>query len=124
MQCIIHIMSNILTQYPYIYNNFLDGRFSLQLGSDNPFGKINVDQTTKETVNQDAKTSGGVRKNSVNANAVSCFYLTAECRSAYLHQFRNMVGMIKSGLHHAELQKPRILKDETTVTSVVETLDN
>ena len=117
-------MSNISTQYPDIYNNFLDGRFSVQLGSDNPFGKIPVDQTTEETVNKDTKTSGGVRKYSLNANAVSRFYLTAEYRSAYLHQFRNMVGMIKSGLHHAELQKPRILKDEAAVTSVVETLDN
>ena len=117
-------LSNISTQYPDIYNNFLDGRFSVQLGSDNPFGKIPVDQTTEQTVNKDTKTSGDVRKYSLNANAVSRFYLTAEYRSAYLHQFRKMVGMIKSGLHHAELQKPRILKDEAAVTSVVETLDN
>jgi hypothetical protein len=117
-------MSNMSTQYPDIYNNFLDGRFSVQLGSNNPFVKISVDQTTEETVNKDTKTSGGVRKYSLNPNAVSRFYLTAEYRSAYLRQFRNMIGMIKSGLHHADLQKPRILKDEAAVTSVVETLDN
>ena len=35
-------MSNMPTQYPDIYNNFLDGRFSVQFGSDNPFGKIPV----------------------------------------------------------------------------------
>ena len=58
-------MSNMATQYPDIYNNFLDGRFSVQLGSDNPFGKIPVDQTTEETVNKGTKTSGGVRKHSL-----------------------------------------------------------
>lgn len=35
-----------------------------------------------------------------------------------------MVGLTKSDLHHAELQKPRISQDEATVREMIETLDN
>lgn len=117
-------MSNLETSDPDIFEYFMQGGFSVQLGAHNPFGRIPVDQTTEETVNKDTKTPGGVRKYSLKQGAVSRYYLTAEYRSAFLRQFREMINLTKSAMHHAELQSPRITKDEIAVTSVVNTLDN
>ena len=44
---------------PYVHAEFMQGEFSVQLGSNNPFGRIPVDQTIKEAVNKDTQTSGG-----------------------------------------------------------------
>lgn len=37
--------------------HFIEGVFSVQLGRNNPFGKIPIDQTIEETVNKDTKTA-------------------------------------------------------------------
>ena len=37
----------------------MNGGFSVQLGSENPFGKLSADQVIEETVNKDTQTSGG-----------------------------------------------------------------
>ena len=44
-------MSNLETEHPDVYENFVAGGFSVQLASNNPFGRIPVDQTTEVTVN-------------------------------------------------------------------------
>ncbi len=103
--------------------HFMNGGFSVQLRSANPFGKVPVDQTTEEAVNKYTKVSGDIKRFSLKSGAVSLFYLVSEYRSAFLHQFREMTGLIKSDVHHAELHKPRIKKDEA-VSSVLETIHN
>ena len=45
-------MSQLPTQHPDIYDEFMAGRFSVQIGSTNLFGKMPVDQTIEETVNK------------------------------------------------------------------------
>ena len=117
-------MTNLETSYPEVYEYFMEDGFSVQLGAHNPFGRIPVDQTTEETVTKDTKTPGGVKKYSLKQGPVSRYYLTAEYRSAFLRQFREMINLTKSDVHHAELQSSRIRKDEIAVTSVVNTLEN
>jgi len=34
------------------------GGFSVQIGDENPFGRVPVDQTCEETVNKDTQTAG------------------------------------------------------------------
>ncbi len=45
-------MSNLPTTFPEVYKHFQSGGFSVQLASDNPFGRIPVDQITEMTVNR------------------------------------------------------------------------
>lgn len=115
-------MENLQEKHPDVHNYFVEGGFSVQLGSENPFGKIAVDQAIEETVNKDTKGSGGIRKYSLNKGAVQRHYMTSEYRSAYISQFRKMIGLGKRNLHHAELTNSRIAKDHILVDSVVDTI--
>jgi len=113
-------MSNRQTEHPH----FCDGGFSVQLRGNNPFGRILVDQTTKVKINKDTKTAGGTTRFSQQSRAVNKCYLTAEHRSGFLGHLRMMPHINQSMLHHSELQKPRMEKDERTVAAITDVLKN
>ena len=117
-------MTNLQTDHPQKYEHFANGDFSVQLAADNPFGCIPVDQTTEVTLNKDTQTVGGTTKFSQKRGAVKRFYLTAEYRSGFLNQLRDMTEINQSDFHHSELQKPRTEKDEKAVSDVVDVLQN
>ena len=68
-------MSRLEYENPYVYNNFMSGGFSVQIGTENTFGKILVDQTIEETINKDTKTQGGTCRFSLNEGTIRCYYL-------------------------------------------------
>jgi len=63
-------MSQLHIEHPEVYTYFMNGGFSIQIGSKNPFGRIPVDQTIEETVNKDTQTPGGIKGFSLNPGAV------------------------------------------------------
>ena len=105
---------------PDVYMEFMKGGFSVQLGSTNPFGRISFDQAIEETVNKDTQTAGGTKGFSLKPGAVTKYYLTAEYRSMYLRQMRDLIGLGMSKLSHPDLQSPRINKDEADVQSLID----
>lgn len=111
-------MTTLEVDHPEVYQSFMEGQFSVQLAGDNPFGRLPVDQTTAVTVNKDTKIAGGVTNFSLKTQAVNRFYLTAEFRSAFLGQLRDMVQVRRLSFHHDEMQKPRIIKDEVDIKAV------
>ncbi|KAK3741541.1 hypothetical protein QZH41_002925 [Actinostola sp. cb2023] len=113
-------MTRLPEDHPDIYNHFMDGGFSVQLGDCNPFAKIPVDQATEETVNKDTQTAGGTKGFSLKPGTVSKYYLTAEYRSTFLKQLRQMIELQTPGLHHADLGISRIKKDEADVQILVD----
>lgn len=116
-------MSQLSNNHPKIYEQFMEGKFSVQIGSTNTFGRIPVDQTIEETVNRDTKTPGGTCRFSLNTSAVTRYYLTAEYRSEYVRLLRQILQMNRNQ-HHAELQKSRITKDEQAVSAIVEVIED
>ena len=70
-------------------------------------------------MNKDTQTAGGTAWFSLKAGAIKRYYITAEYRSAFLRNLRKMTKGTKSHLHHADLQEPRIQKDEKAVRDVV-----
>ena len=50
-------ISRLPIDYPEVHQQFMKGGFSVQLGSQNPFGRIPVDQTIEETANRDTQTA-------------------------------------------------------------------
>jgi len=115
-------MSTLPDDHPEIYHEFHEnGNFSVQLSSNNPFGRIPVDQITEVIVNKDTQATTGTTKFSLKPGAVNRFYLTAEYRSAFLGLLRDTVNYNRSELHPAELQKPRMQRDESFV-SIIESL--
>ncbi len=114
-------MTNLPETDPRVYEAFKNGQFSVQISSNNSFGRIPVDQTTEITVNKDTQTPGGTSWFSLKAGAVQrYYYMTAEHRSGFLGQFRGMVQGKRSGVHHADLQPSRIKKDEEVVSAVLD----
>ena len=47
--------------HPDVYVQLENGEFSVQLGTQKPFGRIPVDQTIKETVKKDTQTPRGTK---------------------------------------------------------------
>ena len=117
-------MSRLTIDHPEVHQQFMQDGFSVQIGSQNPFGRIPVDQTIKETVNRDAHTPGGTTGFSLNRAAVERYYLTSEYRSLYLRQLRQMVGRGMSHLSRPDLHMPRITRDEADVQSIVKLLED
>ena len=113
-------MTNLSEKKPDVYDAFQAGQFSVQMSCSNPFGKIPVDQTTEATVNKDTQTPGGTIRFSLKPGAIKRYYLTAEYRSAFLGQLKNIVQEKGSKHQHPELQETRIKKTEETVSGVIQ----
>lgn len=116
-------MSRLPIEHPEVHAHFMLGGFSVQIGSQNPFGRIPVDQTIEETVNKDTQTPGGTKGFSLKGGAVARYYLTSEYRSRYLRQLRNIIGQRDTDFHHPDLQLPRIRRDEADVQSLVQLME-
>lgn len=115
-------MMKLPTEHPQVHQSFMDGNFSVQLSTNNTFGRIPVDQTIEVTVNKDTQTPGGTSHFSLKSAAVKRYYITAEHRSAFLGQMRDMIQSDRLDLHHTELQHSRIERDEEDVSAVVNVL--
>jgi len=46
-------MSHLDQEHPDVYEHVMSGGFSVQIGAENPFGRIPADQACEETVNKD-----------------------------------------------------------------------
>ena len=117
-------MTRLELDHPETYDHLKNGGFSVQIGSSNPFGRIPVDQTIEETANKDTQTSGGTKGFSLNACAVSRYYMTAEYRNVCLRNLRQMVEVHTSGVVHADLEPSRILREEKDVQALLDLLEN
>ena len=94
------MMARLPINHPKVHEHFMQGGFSVQIGRQNRFGRIPVDQTIEETVNKDTQTLGGTKGFSLKSGAVARFYLTSEYRSRYLRQLRDMIGQQDSDFSH------------------------
>ena len=45
--------------HPEIYTEFQNGNFSIQISSNNPFSRMEMDKVIETTINKDTKTTGG-----------------------------------------------------------------
>ena len=54
-------MTSLPDEYPEVHEFMRNGGFSVQLSSDNSFGRIPVVQTLEETVNKDTQTPRGTK---------------------------------------------------------------
>lgn len=99
----------------------------MQQSNDNPFGRTPVDQVIEQTVNRDTQTARGTRNFSLNASAVSRYYLTAEFRAMALSEIKKITtfqGNDRSVLTHADLKAARTKKDLENVLSLVSLVKN
>lgn len=85
-------MSHLEQEHPEACTQpFVSWGFSAQIGHENPFGRIPIDQACEETVNKDMQTSGGTKGSSLKPEAVSRYYLFPEYQSVFLRQLRHML---------------------------------
>ena len=108
-------MSHLPDKHREVHAYFESGGFSVQLGRENTFGKIPVDQTIEETANKDTQTSGGTKGFSLKAGAVMRYYINAEYRTMFLKQLKDMTGISSTPARHTVFQPSRITKDEADI---------
>ena len=116
-------MSHLKQEHPEVHEHLASGGFSVQIGGENTFGRIPVDQTCEETVNKDTQTPGGTKGFSLKPGTVSRYYMVTEYRSIFLSHLRDML-QLKSHFNHADLQSKRKVKDEQDVQSLMDMLEN
>lgn len=116
-------MTRLEHDSPEIYEHFKSGGFSVQIGPDNTFGKIAIDQTLEETVNKDTQTAGGTKGFSLQPAALSKYYLTHEYRSSALKQLRDLVSN-KNVNSHPDLGPKKVQRDQLQVKSIINLLTN
>jgi len=68
-------MTRLEEEHPDIYHHMMEGGFSGQRSSSNPFGRIPVDQTLEETVNKDdPQTAGSTKGFSLKLSTLTKYY--------------------------------------------------
>ena len=118
-------MARLATSQSAAHTHFLDGGFSVQRKSHNPFGKIPAEQAIDETINKDIQTPGSTKGFSLNPAATKRYYLTAEHRSTFLRQLRRLRDMeTGSKFTHADFHITRIQKDHTDTESLIDILEH
>jgi hypothetical protein len=70
-------------------------------------------------VDKDTQTPGGTTRFSLKSGAVKRYYITAEYRSAFLGQMREMVQEHCSNVPDDDLHKTCVRKDEDAVSTIV-----
>ena len=88
-------MTSLPDEHPEVHEFKRNGGFSVQLSNDSTFGRIPVYQTLEETINKDTQTPGGTKGFSLKPGAVQRYHLTAEFRTLFLCNLREMVGYAK-----------------------------
>ena len=89
-------MSHLEDEHPDILTYLKSSRFAVQLGEDNLFGKIPVNQACEESVNKDTQTPVGTKGFSLMPKAVNKYYLVAEYRSIFMRYLKDMLLLSKS----------------------------
>jgi len=67
-------MTRLEEEHPDIYHHMMEGGFSVQQSSPNPFGRVPVDQTLEETVNKDTQTAGSTKEFSLKSPTLTKYY--------------------------------------------------
>ena len=109
-------MSDLEEEHPDVLMYLQSGGFSVQIGEDNPFGKIPVDQACEKTVNKDTQAPGGTK-------AVNKYYLISKYRSIFMRNLKDTLHLSSSSCQHNDLQKSRIARDEAGVQSLPSALE-
>jgi len=65
-------------------------------------------KTIEESVNKNTQAAAGTKGFSLKPGAVTKYYLTAEYRSVYVRQLRDLIGQGRSKLSHPDLQGPEM----------------
>jgi len=67
-------MPKLEEEHPDIYHHMMEGGFSVQRSSSNPFGRVPVDQTLEETVNKYTQTVGRTKGFSLKSTTLTKYY--------------------------------------------------
>ena len=110
------------SEYPEIYEVFLEGKFAVQLSEGKIFSKVETDKVIEMTLNKDTKSSGGTTGFSTNINAVRRWELSASYRSAIRGCMQQHVMYAPQNYQHKDLRISRIRQDEKHIQAVISIL--
>ena len=117
-------MLRLPSSMPEVYNAFLNGEFSVQMGEANPIGRNKADKTIENTINRDCKTGGGYIGFSANCAATQRCVLNVSRRGTYRKLLREHLSIKPPNYVHKELAPGRIKKDIEAVEKRINLLEN
>ena len=117
-------MLRLPSSMPEVYNAFLNGEFSVQMGEANPTGRNEADKTIENTINRDCKTGGGYIGFSANCAATQRWVLNVSRRATYRKLLREHLSIKPANYVHKELAPGRIKKDIEAVEKGINLLEN
>ena len=113
-------LTNLENSHPEIYEEFMNGNFSVQLSTKNPFGRIELDKVIETTINKDTKCPGGLKGFSCDINQVNRWTLNAAHRADLRRCMHDLLRYNTCSVVHNDLNQSRIKKDIDRVRSIVE----
>ena len=117
-------MNKLEHTHPDVYEAFSAGNFSVQLSSENTFGRIGPDKCIEMTINKDTKTPGGTTGFSINPNAIVRWNVNASYRAELRKKLHEFVTYSQQKHCHKDLKQSRMKKDEKDVSALLDVLKN
>ena len=119
----VHYLANIDITHPGCKELLLDKGLSVQAQSRYPL-RTSIDQRGEQTINRDAKTSGGIQSFASNNDSILTWTLNRSYQAENTQALYEMAG-IKRGTEDYKCTRPsQIIKSEHRVTKLKEILGN
>ena len=119
----VHNLANIDITHPGCKQLLLDKGLSVQAQSRSPL-RTSIDQRGKQTVNRDAKTSGGIKSFASNNDSILKWTLNRSYQAENMQALYEMAGIKRSTEDYKCTRPSQIIKSEHRVTKLKEILGN
>ena len=119
----VHTLKNMETLHPGLKDMFEKTGLYVQAQDCYPV-RTALDQRGEQTINRDAKTSGGIKAFSRNSSSVLKWYLNRSEQATNTKALDDLAGLGKDNTPYKPLRPSQILKSESLVGKVQAALEN
>lgn len=113
-------MRQLETKQPKMYEFLTRGGFIVHQSDTTRFNSVPTDQALEQTINREAKGTGGVIDFTLRKSALLRWLLTRHVSGEYSEAFQQLLGDNSEGNLHEELGPARISRDKADVIAIKE----
>lgn len=112
-------MRQLETKQPEMFKFLEQGGFVVRRSGESKFNSVPTDQALEQSINRDAKTTGGIIGFTRRKAALLRWLVTRHATSQYSESFKELCGGKSLGRSHDELGQTRKARDRNDVLSVI-----
>jgi len=113
-------MRQLETKRPEMFKFPEQGGFVVRRSNESKFNSVPTDQPLEQSINRDAKTTGGIIWFTRRKAALLRWLVTRHSTAQYSESFEQLCGGKSQDRVHDELGKTRLVRDRTDVQSVID----